>query len=263
MDEAIALLTADPARTAIITDFDGTLAEIVDDPELARPLPGATLVLADLAVRYGLVAVVSGRPAAFLAEHLLVGGSATPRPRLVGLYGLEWVGPDGSVVADPAAEAWRPVVARAADRGAAELGDPSAVERKGLTVTFHWRRRPDLEPAVERLVADLADETGLSTHPAKMSIELRPPLEVDKGTAVAGLIGRYPAACYLGDDLGDLPAFAALEELAAAVDGRTVRVAVLGPESPEALSRQANLAVDGPHGALGLLQELAREPGSY
>ena len=258
VDEAIALLTADLARTAIITDFDGTLAEIVDDPGSARPLPGAAQVLADLAARYGLVAVVSGRPAAFLAEHLLVGGTATPRPGLVGLYGLEWVGPDGSVVADPAAESWRTVVAGAADRGAAELGDSSAVERKGLTVTFHWRRQPETESRVSRLVAVLAKETGLAAHPAKMSIELRPPLEVDKGTAVAELVPGCTAAAFLGDDRGDLPAFDALDELARRSDGAVaaVRVAVRSGESPIELVERAEVVVDGPKEALAFLRQL-------
>src|SRR5579859_4469297 len=98
-----------PERSGVLVDFDGTLSAIVDRPELARPLPGAREALGALAARYGLVAVVSGRPVAFLVEHL-----AVPGVRLSGLYGLEaWH--DGEVAVDPLAEPWRTVVADVAD----------------------------------------------------------------------------------------------------------------------------------------------------
>lgn len=255
-EEAIARLVADPQRTAIVSDFDGTLARIVDDPDSARPLPEAARTLAELGTRFGLVAVVSGRPASFLAEHLRASDSSPQAARLVGLYGLESVAPDGSVVTLPAAEPWRAVVADVADRAAAELGDPRAVERKGLTATFHWRRRPETEAKVDRLVAELAAETGLVPHPAKKSVELRPPIEVDKGTAVAGLVEGYSVAAFLGDDLGDLPAFAALGALADSGAAAVVRVAVLSEETPAELLTQADLAVDGPEGVVDFLKRL-------
>jgi trehalose 6-phosphate phosphatase len=227
---------------------------VVDDPGAARPLAGAAEVLAGLASRYGLVAVVSGRPAAFLARHLRVAG-APSRLRLIGLYGLESAGPDGTVTALEGADGWRAVVEAAAEDGASELGDPSAVERKGLSVTFHWRRRPELEETVVALVARLAKDTGLVAHLAKMSVELRPPMEVDKGTAVAQLVEGFSAAAFLGDDLGDLPAFAALDVLAAG-GARVVKVGVRSEEAPAGLIAAADLLVDGPRGALALLRSL-------
>lgn len=255
-DAAIQLLSADPARTAVISDFDGTLAQIVDVPEAARPLPGAARVLADLAVRFGLVAVVSGRPAAFLADHLYPPAGSSGVLRLVGLYGLESVGEDGTVRVLPGAEPWRAVVAEASERASRDLGDPSAVERKGLTVTLHWRRSPSLESRVVAVAAQLSASTGLAAHPAKMSIELRPPLVVDKGTAVRQLVQGHGAACFLGDDVGDLPAFRALEDFAAS-GMIAVRVAVRTDESPPELLELADLVIEGPTGSLDLLQELA------
>jgi trehalose 6-phosphate phosphatase len=255
MAEAVALLRADPAGTAIVSDFDGTLAPIVDDPHDALPLPGAAQALADLGARFGLVAVVSGRPAAFLAEHLLVPASRSA-PRLVGLYGLETVADDGSVLTLPEAESWRSVVAEVAERGTAELGDPGAVERKGLTVTFHWRRHPEMESSIAALVAELAADTGLAAHPAKKSVEMRPPLEVDKGTVVAHLVERFPVACFLGDDVGDLPAFAALGALAISGAASAVRVAVRSSETPPDLLAQAEITVEGPEGVIRFLELL-------
>ena len=74
-----------PGRAALLLDFDGTLSPIVDVPGDARPLAGAGEVLAALARRFAVVAVVSGRPASFL-EPLLPAGVV-----ISGLYGLETV----------------------------------------------------------------------------------------------------------------------------------------------------------------------------
>jgi trehalose 6-phosphate phosphatase len=96
--QLMAPLVADPPRSAIVTDFDGTLSPIVDDPGRARPLDGAADLLGRLARRFAIVAVVSGRPVSFLAEQLA--GAVAP-VRLVGLYGLEWSGSDGVVSPEP------------------------------------------------------------------------------------------------------------------------------------------------------------------
>ena len=91
-----------------------------------------------------------------------------------------------------------------------------------------------------------------------MSVELHPPIEADKGTALAALARTVPglgAACFLGDDRGDLTAFDALDRLA--VEGVVgVRIAVNSQEAPEELLARADLVVDGPLGALGALRAL-------
>ncbi len=238
------------------------MAPVVPDPARARPLPGAAEVLAALARRYGRVAVVSGRPAAFLAEHLGpageagAGGGGPSALRLVGLYGLESVGTDGRVVAVGEAELWRPVLAEAAQRAEASAPTGARVERKGLAVTLHWRDRPEHEGWGTAEAGRLAAELGLVAHPAKMSFELRPPLEMDKGKVVAELAAGFATVAFLGDDVGDLPAFAALDALAGA-GVRTAKVAVSSPEAPPDLLASADVVLDGPEAALALLADLA------
>ncbi len=266
---AVAPLLEQPATTAIVTDFDGTLAPIVDDPAQARALDGAAAVVALLARRFGVVAVVSGRPASFLWRELGDSGQAAQAsgaapaderahvPVLVGLYGLEWSQGDGRVVLEPAAEQWRTVVADVADRIRSEAPTGVLVESKGVAVTVHWRRAPDAAPWAGARVAAEAERTGLSAHPGRMSLELRPPLPVDKGSSIQRLVAGCSAACYFGDDLGDLPAFEALGRMATEGGVATVAVAVVDDETPAEVGEAADVIVSGPFEALGLLRWLA------
>ena len=232
----------------MVLDFDGTLAPIVDDPGAARPLPGSLGAVAELVRSYRLVAVVSGRPASFLATHLEVPGLLR-----VGSYGLERV-TDGRVEAVPAAARWRAAVAGVARRASAVAPPGVVVEDKGVSVTVHYRTAPGASAWARSFVDDEARATGLVVHAARASVELRPPLAVDKGTAVADLVAEsgVSAACCCGDDIGDVAAFAALDGLPVAL-----RVAVRSAETPPELTAAADLVVDGPDGVLDLLRALA------
>lgn len=248
----LAPLRADPGAGVVITDFDGTLAAIVEDPAAARPVDGAVEVLDELATRYRTVAVVSGRPVAFLARVL------PPAIELVGLYGLEHR--RGGEAADhPDAARWRPIVEAATAAAVAELPGAVLVEPKGLSLTLHFRTAPAYEQDVHRWARRREEVDGLAVRGAKMSVELHPPLAVDKGTVVHRLADGARSICFLGDDVGDLPAFAALAALrAAGLD--TVAVAVRTTEAPAEVLAAGDIVVDGPEGALGVLRALSR-PG--
>ena len=249
---ALAPFAAEPARSVVIVDFDGTLAPIVSDPPAASPLPGVAPLLTRLARRVGTVAVVSGRPVAFLRNALPVAGVV-----LCGQYGVERF--DGDTVSTlPGAQRWIDAVRAAADDADAALGG-LFVERKGaLAVALHWRRRPDLEPAAQELGRRLASTHGLRLEPGRQALELRPPLDVDKGTATAALADGASAALVIGDDRGDLAAFAAAGRLVEQGRlGHALRVAVRSPEAPAGLLAQADLLVDEPDEVLRLLEELA------
>jgi len=224
-------------QAGVLFDFDGTLSPIVDDPDAARPSDGVDTTLDELARRYGLVAVVSGRPVAFL-RPLLPAGVV-----LSGLYGLEVVR-QGVVADHPYAGAWREAIEDVVRSSVAHGPPGMRVEPKGLSLTLHYRTRPDLAEAVQAWAASQAARSGLVARPARMSVELHPPIATDKGTAVEQLTAELEAVCYVGDDVGDLPAFDALDRLAAS-DVHTLRVAVGSDESPAELLDRADLVLDG------------------
>jgi trehalose 6-phosphate phosphatase len=248
---------AAPATSAVVTDFDGTLSAIVTDPATARPLPGVVDAIHELAARYGRVAVVSGRPVAFLRDRLELDHRPPTRLVVSGLYGIEWL-EDGVSRVDPTALAFKPAVEEAADRAEAAAPPGVHVERKGWSVTLHVRTAEDQLEWARSWADATAHTAGLAVHAGKMSFELRPPIDVDKGSVVDGLIQDRTAACFLGDDLGDLPAFDALDRLRARTGAHTVRVGVTSAEAPVELLERSDLVVDGPAGSLQVLRTLLR-----
>jgi trehalose 6-phosphate phosphatase len=246
--DLLAPFRSQPGQSVIACDFDGTLSPIVDEPADAVLIDGARATLGALAERYEDVIVISGRPVSFLRSQLPVEVS------LVGLYGLEgfrhgarWEHPNGG--------AWREVIADLAAL-AASSGPPGVrVEPKDLSLTLHYRGKPELEGQVLAFATTLAERAGLGVRPARMSVELHPPIRADKGTSLERFAARARVAMFAGDDRGDLPAFDALDRLAErGVD--VVRVAIDSSEAPEELLTRADLVVDGPGGFLQVLRSL-------
>jgi trehalose 6-phosphate phosphatase len=211
---AVDALAAVPAAAALVLDFDGVLAPIVRDPEASAMPAGSAASLARVAAVLGTVAVISGRPAGFLADRVQV-----PGVQLLGSYGMERV-TDGRLALAPEAQAWLPAVAEARSALAAEVGSLPGIriETKPASVTAHWRQTADQASAavIVRQAADrAAAETGLRIEPGKLVLELRPPIDIDKGSAVAALIAaaRPAAIAYAGDDLGDIPALRVVRDV--------------------------------------------------
>lgn len=248
----VAPLRERAADAVLLFDFDGTLSPVVDDPAAAAPRPEVPDLLDRLASQYRRVGVLSGRPVSFLAAALPSSVAVS------GLYGLESL-VDGAVVDHPDAPRWRPVVAdavRAAEVAAAPGGeiDGATVEPKGLSLTIHVRTRPELAAAVEGLARRLAAETGLEVRPAKMSVELHPPIDADKGAALRSMAEGATAVAYVGDDVGDLPAFDALAALGP--DVWTLAVAVGGPELPVEVAQRADVVLPSQAAVVDLLRAL-------
>ncbi len=247
----------DPAHAQSATEYDGTIAPIVDDPAAAVPATGATGLLTELSARVGTVAFITGRAAAGVV--LLAGLADVPGLIILGHYGAQrW---EDGVLSVPDAPPGVQAARTALPGLLAGLGAPegTTVEDKGTALAVHTRRTADPAAALALLrepLARLARESGLTVEPGRMVLELRPP-GTDKGAALRSLVAERGARSVLfcGDDLGDLPAFRAIGELrAAGVPG--CAVASRSTESPK-VAEAADLVVDGPRGVVGLLRAIA------
>ncbi|MEN3585497.1 trehalose-phosphatase [Streptomyces sp. ZYX-F-203] len=255
-------LIADPGRALIALDFDGTLAPIVADPERARAHPGAVAALVALASRVASVAVITGRPAVVAVRRGgLAGVPGLERLVVLGHYGAErWDAATGAVTAPaphPGVDAARAEIPGLVGRAEAARG--TWIEDKGFAVAAHTRRARDPQAALDALRAPLerlADRNGLVVEPGRMVLELRPP-GTDKGVALrdhARAVGAA-AVLYAGDDLGDLPAFAAVETLRA--EGTPGLLVCGGSDEVPEVARRADIVVEGPGGVVALLRDLA------
>ncbi len=234
-----------------MADFDGSLAPIVADPAAAVALPAALTALEALVSRFGTVAVVSGRPAAFLGERLPVEGLT-----VVGQYGLERI-VDGVVVVDPSVEPFLPAIARVADDAERTWPDLHVERKGGLAVTLHWRGEPSQGDDAAAWADAIATELGLDVVPGRMAREFRAGVPIDKGTVLESLVADRDAALFAGDDHGDLAAFDALDRLTASgVLATAVRVGVASDEGPPEICTRADVVVDGPAGLARLLTDL-------
>lgn len=262
--EAFRALLDAPGRALLALDFDGVLAPIVADPTQSRPHPDVIATLGRLAPHLAAVAVVTGRPAGTAVDYAgLAGAPGLDRLVVLGHYGAErWEARSGQVEAQPVP----PGVAAVRDAlpglfAELRLADETHIEDKGRSLAVHTRRAANPDTALAAIrgpLAELADQHGLVVEPGRFVVELRPP-GVDKGDALRGLASEYDATivAYAGDDLGDLPAFAAIDALRSD-DVLGLKVCSGSAEVTE-LSEQADLIVDGPDGVVELLRHIADE----
>jgi trehalose 6-phosphate phosphatase len=238
----------------IATDFDGTLAPLVPDPEDSRPVHGVVEALTRLARRGAQIAVITGRDARTVLR--LGGLDAVPGVVVAGLYGMEiWA--DGRLTTPPTPE----VIDRLREQLPAVVearGRPGVwIEDKRLSLVVHARKAHDPDAALAALrapVSALAERLGFEVHPGSDVLELRLP-GFDKAGALRTLAADRVAVLFLGDDLGDLPAFAEVARMRAA--GVTAYcVGVLSSGVAE-VDGAADVEVRDPEAAVGLLRRLA------
>jgi trehalose-phosphatase len=253
-------LRADPSRTAILTDVDGTLAPIAARAEDAAVPAAARQALERLSASFGLVGCVSGR-------------QAEEARRLVGIDGIAYAGNHGLELLLPGDEAPRPDPSVAGQETAALeflAGlDPKSLaaaglrpEDKGPIQALHWRGADDEAHAEGQAheIAVAAGHAGLEPCWGRKVLELRPVGGGGKDAAVASLLagGQLSAAVYAGDDRTDLDAFRRLRELSEEGElASAVCVGIVSPEAPPELPEESDLIVDGPEGWLSILEWLA------
>jgi trehalose 6-phosphate phosphatase len=260
--EGLAALLARPDKAVVVLDFDGTLADIVPDPEQARAHPRAVPALAALAPRVASVAILTGRPAGVAVRYGgFAGVPGLDHLVVLGHYGAErWDAVTGTVNTPdphPGVAAARAELPGFLDRFGAWRG--TWIEEKGQAVAVHTRRAGDPQAAFEALrapLAELAARHGLMLEPGRLVLELRPP-GVDKGVALTAYVHETGAetVVYAGDDLGDLAAFAAVDQLRA--EGHPgLLICSGGTDVPEVASR-ADLVLPGPGAVADFLASVA------
>ena len=196
----------------LMLDVDGTLAPIAQRPSLARVPDGTRRVIASLATQPGVsVALVSGRAARDAQDVVGVANVWT-----IGNHGAEVMDPSGHTTVDPAvaryADSMKRVVG-ALEPALASL-DGAVLENKQWTVTVHYRLVDEaIVPRLRAIVGDVAVRNDLLVREGKKTLEIRPPVDVDKGTAIRQLaeqLGGFNADASLlfaGDDATDEDAF--------------------------------------------------------
>jgi trehalose 6-phosphate phosphatase len=234
--DLLARLAEDPTKAALFLDVDGVLAPIVPKPEDARVPDETREELRRLNGRYALVACISGRAGA-------------DAQRIVGIPELVYVGNHGLELDDEAA-GW----GERLQRFLASVAWP-ATENKQLTASLHYRGAPD-EGAARAALEDVkarAEREGFVARFGRKVLEVLPPLDAHKGTAVRKLLAERSLrrALYAGDDTTDLDGFRALDGL-----DLSVRIAVASEEGPAELRDAADLTVAGPQELLVVLRRL-------
>jgi trehalose 6-phosphate phosphatase len=250
-----------PDEAMLALDFDGTLAPIIDDPEHAHADPTAVAALSRLGSMLGAVVVITGRPA---RTAVRLGGfrSATGLRSMtvLGQYGVERWDADGDRFDLPPTPEGITHVQEELPWLLAELDLPDArIEDKGRAIGVHTRELSDPAEAFDRLAEplhELADRYGLKLEPGKHVWEIRAP-GIDKGDALRAFVEETgtQAVIFAGDDLGDLPAFEAVEQLRQqGVPGLLICSA---SHEEDALTERADLVLDGPGGVAVWLDRLA------
>lgn len=254
------------SRTVVGLDFDGTLSPIVDDPAKAHIHPDAPEVLTALAEEVAAIAVITGRPA---RQALDLGGleevgdafdAAGKELFVFGQYGNERWSSSHRRIRGARPPRGLATFERDLPRALRNAGAADAfVEDKGLAVAVHTRRLADPEGAFDRLLPplrELASRHGLVLEPGRSVIEVRS-AGSHKGMVVHRLAAVLEADGFMfaGDDLGDVEAFEAVEELGER-GLATLRVCSASDEQ-SALVALSDVVVRGPVGVLDLLRRLA------
>lgn len=259
VERGVSVLSHKPS--AIVTDIDGTISPIAATPAAAVVMPQAREALQLLAREHEVVAIVTGRTSED-AERLL----GLPNILYVGNHGLErrWQGETRDHSSAIESMAAIEIALAEVERKLAlqDLSEGVLIENKRLSASIHFRlspRRDEIGPRIGIIVAASATANGLRMTEGRYVYELRPPLTVNKGTAVLDLIedNNLNGIVFLGDDVTDVDAFREIRKASrnGLVEGLVI--AVNSPEVRPVVLEEADVIVDGVSGAVAVLVALA------
>ena len=225
-----------PDELVLVTDFDGTLADIVPDPTQAAALPEAIAALRRLDELLGDVIVLSAR-----TNTQLEGLVPIPGVRLVGDSGRAQPRHAQKVALDRFNEGVAPLLAQI----------PGAwLEVKPASSAIHYRKTSLGGDEMRAVVNPLLDETRLGATLGRKVIEVHP-RRSGKGSALGALLPADDpggVVCF-GDDENDRSMF----EYVSSLDVPHLCVGVSSPEAPPDLFERCDLIVNGPAEAAALM----------
>ena len=231
-------------RMGLVTDMDGTISPIVDDPGNAVVTPRNCALLRSLRAKLPLVSIVSGRSVRSVTARMQLPGVV-----YIGNHGLERC-VDGEVRYNLDVEAYRPQLEACVSELRNIPLEDVQVEDKDVTVTLHYRQTQDPQAARDLLlplVEEIAARHEVPFFEGRMIFEFRPPVNVDKGSAFEGLVHEYTldSAIYVGDDTTDIAALRAARRLRQERECYALGIGVMSDNSPEGLAVEADLLVYG------------------
>ena len=230
--------------SGLITDIDGTISRIAPTPAQAQISPICRHYLALLSQRLGLVAFVSGRPVTQMREMLKL-----KNVLYIGNHGLErWEG--GKVRLRSDVSQYLDVIKATLQEVNHLLNVEGLLfDNKGVTACIHYRLCQDHQAARKHILVAVANSPSaksLRVTEGKMAIELRPLVEVNKGTVVQELVKEYQlwGGIYLGDDLGDVEAMQAIHSIPSP-NFEGIAVGVTGEEGVPEVEEEADFTLKG------------------
>lgn len=234
----------DYERIGLITDVDGTISPIVDQPDKAQVTPQNHNLLQQLHTQLTFVGVISGRSAEDVAQRVGIEGLV-----YIGNHGLEhWE--DGILTPSPQVAKFRPALESALIALKAHQVDGLFIEDKQATLSIHYRNvanpthfAQEFTPIIQRIASD----NNLQHFQGRMIFELRPPLDIHKGTAFRDLIESHnlQAALYLGDDTTDVDALKMARALRQHNQCYALAIGVESDDTPDPVRDNADLLVSG------------------
>ena len=241
---------------ALVTDVDGTISPIVDEPDQAYILPGVRPLLAQFRDRLLVAGVISGRAAEDVHQRVGVDGLV-----YYGNHGFERLY-QGEMVIPDAVRPYRQALAQAAEEIRPVLLPGMMLEDKGVTLTVHYRQLVagvDDLTSFAQFVDALTARLGLRLSHGRKVYELRPPVDIDKGTAFASLVNDFKvqAAVYLGDDTTDAAVFKKAQMLRQEGNCQSYGIGVLSSNTPADVREKADYFAEGVEDVVAFFSLLA------
>ena len=228
-----------PSELVLVTDFDGTLADIVPDPAQTVARPEALQAMSRLVRLLADVIVLSSRTTAQLEQLIpisgvrLIGDSGRHTPRHAQQEMLQKFNSDVAVLLERIPGAW--------------------LEVKPASSAIHFRNTTLSGDEMQALIQPLLEGRRLAADLGRKVIEVHTP-NAGKGTALAALLPAEDpggVVCF-GDDENDRSMF----EYVSSLEIPHTCVGVNSPEAPAHLFDRCDVVVNGPEEAVAILNEI-------